>query len=114
MDAAPAGAPARSCFFVPGGRPERFDKAWASDADEIIIDLEDAVAPNSKVQARHCVADWLDRRRRVWLRVNAVDSAWFDDDRRWCMDAGGGKQDRVPPICPTSPACMPHKKTAPD
>ena len=61
MDAAPAGALARSYLFVPGDRPKRFDKAWASDADEIIIDLEDAVAPDSKVQARHHVADWVDR-----------------------------------------------------
>ena len=88
MDAASAGALARSYLFVPGDRPERFDKAWASDADEIIIDLEDAVAPASKAQARHSVADWLDPHRRVWLRVNAVDSAWFDDDLRLACEPG--------------------------
>ena len=88
MDAAPAGALARRYLFVPGERPERFDKAWESDADEIIIDLEDAVAPNTKVQAQHWVADWLDRRRRVWLRANAVDSAWFDDDLRLACEPG--------------------------
>ena len=42
MNAAPAPA-SRSYLFVPGDRPERFDKAWASAADEVIVDLEDAV-----------------------------------------------------------------------
>ena len=88
MDAAPSGALARSYLFVPGDRPERFDKAWASDADEIIIDLEDAVAPAGKEQARHSVAGWLDPRRTVWLRVNAVDSAWFEDDLRLACEPG--------------------------
>ena len=88
MDAAPSGALARSYLFVPGDRPERFDKAWASDADEIIIDLEDAVAPAGKEQARHSVAGWLDPRRPVWLRVNAVDSAWFEDDLRLACEPG--------------------------
>ena len=88
MDAAPAGALARSYLFVPGDRPERFDKAWASNADEIIIDLEDAVAPVGKGQARHRVAGWLDPRRPVWLLVNAVYSAWFDDDLRLACEPG--------------------------
>ena len=39
-------------LFVPGDRPERFSKAFASGADQIIIDLEDAVRPESKPQAR--------------------------------------------------------------
>ena len=34
--------------YCPGDRPERFDKAWATDADEIIIDLEDSVARDRK------------------------------------------------------------------
>ena len=38
----------RSLLFVPGDRPERFDKAAASGADAIILDLEDAVAPARK------------------------------------------------------------------
>ena len=88
MDAAPSGALARSYLFVPGDRPERFDKAWASDADEIIIDLEDAVAPAGKEQARHSVAGWLDPRRPVGRRVNAVDSAWFEDDLRLACEPG--------------------------
>ena len=49
----------RSVLFVPGVRPERFDKALASGADAVIIDLEDAVAPGEKDVARAAVVAWL-------------------------------------------------------
>ena len=75
-------ATSRSYLFVPGDRPERFDKAWASTADEVIFDLEDAVAPAHKARARDAIAGWLDGARPVWLRVNAVDTEWFADDLR--------------------------------
>lgn len=78
MDLPPA-AP-RSYLFVPGDRPERFDKAWASDADAVILDLEDAVAPQRKVLARDAVAGWLSPRRPAWVRLNAAGTPWFDDD----------------------------------
>jgi hypothetical protein len=42
---------ARSFLFVPGDRPERFEKAWKTAADVIILDLEDAV-PSRKDEAR--------------------------------------------------------------
>lgn len=42
----------RSLLFVPGARPDRFDKAAASGADAVCIDLEDAVAPHLKSEAR--------------------------------------------------------------
>ena len=38
----------RSLLFVPGGRPDRMDKAFGSGADALILDLEDAVAPSKK------------------------------------------------------------------
>ena len=44
--------PARSLLFVPGNRPDRFEKALASGADMVAVDLEDAVAPPEKQQAR--------------------------------------------------------------
>jgi citrate lyase beta subunit len=46
---------ARSLLFVPGDRPERFSKALASGADAVIMDLEDAVAPEAKGAARAAV-----------------------------------------------------------
>lgn len=49
----------RSLLFVPGARPDRFSKAAASGADTIIIDLEDAVLPDAKAQARRDTINWL-------------------------------------------------------
>jgi citrate lyase subunit beta/citryl-CoA lyase len=72
---------ARSYLFVPADRPERFAKAQASGADAVIIDLEDAVAPNAKVAAREALANWLDAGNRpVVVRINGVDTEWFADD----------------------------------
>jgi len=69
----------RSLLFVPGDRPERFSKAAVSGADGIILDLEDAVAPAKKVQARHHVDAWLADQTSI-LRINAADTEWFDGD----------------------------------
>ena len=77
---APLTTPPRSYLFAPGDRPERFDKAWDSPADALILDLEDAVTPERKALARQAVADWLKPGRPVWVRCNAVDTAWFADD----------------------------------
>jgi citrate lyase subunit beta/citryl-CoA lyase len=70
----------RSFLFVPGDRAERFDKAVASGADAVIVDLEDAVAPQSKATARAALADWLAPHRAVLIRVNAPGTPWFDAD----------------------------------
>lgn len=53
---------ARSFLFVPGDRPERFVKAAASGAHATIIDLEDAVAPEAKMKARHHAKKFLIKR----------------------------------------------------
>ncbi|TMR27168.1 aldolase/citrate lyase family protein, partial [Nonomuraea zeae] len=50
-------------LYVPGDRPERFGKAVASGADVVIIDLEDAVAPVRKDEARANAAAYLRARR---------------------------------------------------
>lgn len=73
-------ASARSWLFVPGNRPERFEKARAAGADAVIVDLEDAVPPDGKPAARDAVVAQLDAARPVWVRVNAADTAWFADD----------------------------------
>lgn len=72
--------PPRSYLFVPGDRPERFAKAWDSNADAVILDLEDAVAPQDKDAARAAVAAWLSAERPVWVRINACDTAAFEGD----------------------------------
>ncbi|WP_341917503.1 CoA ester lyase [Polaromonas sp. YR568] len=76
---------ARSFLFVPATRPERFAKALASGADAVIIDLEDAVAPGEKTQARQLLAQaWPGlsgaERARVLVRVNAGNTVWHGDD----------------------------------
>jgi citrate lyase subunit beta/citryl-CoA lyase len=81
--------PARSLLFVPGDRPERFDKAVASGAHEVILDLEDAVAPAAKPQARESVASWLASGRNALVRINAADTAWYEDDLRMIQHAAG-------------------------
>ncbi|MDR6787910.1 citrate lyase subunit beta/citryl-CoA lyase [Sphingomonas sp. BE138] len=73
----------RSLLFVPGDRPERFDKAAASGADALILDLEDAVAPSGKATARAAVAERLRDARgaaAVFVRVNPLDTALCDED----------------------------------
>jgi len=72
----------RSLLFVPGDRPDRFEKAASSGAHEIAIDLEDAVAPAAKEQARKATAAWLGQGQPAGVRINAADTAWFDDDLR--------------------------------
>ena len=76
---------ARSYLFVPADRAERFDKALASAADRVVIDLEDAVAPEHKALGRAAFAARLARataaeRARLVVRINDEHSAWFDDD----------------------------------
>lgn len=73
----------RSLLFVPGDRPERMKKALQGDADALIIDLEDAVALQSKRVAREMTAAFLrsaHRRAKLFVRVNPLDSGLLDDD----------------------------------
>lgn len=63
---------ARSYLYVPGDRPDRIATADGRDADALILDLEDAVAPASKDDARATVASSItDLSTEVWVRVNA-------------------------------------------
>lgn len=71
-----------TALYVPGDRPDRFDKAVASGADVVIFDLEDSVAAGHKAAARTHVAHWLAGRDTadVQVRVNAAGSGWLADD----------------------------------
>ena len=62
----------RTTLYVPGDRPDRFDKALKSGADAIICDLEDAVAEAAKFTAREAVGQWLRANSGVpaWVRIN--------------------------------------------
>ena len=83
----------RTYLFVPGTRPERFDKALASGADAVVLDLEDAVAIDDKAQARESISAWLfaaapAARARVVVRINDAGSSWFKQDLRSLLLAG--------------------------
>ncbi len=69
----------RSYLFVPGNRPERFNAASRAGADVVLIDLEDAVAPVNKADARSAAAEWLGR-QPAYLRINGADTEWFVAD----------------------------------
>ncbi|MDP2451315.1 CoA ester lyase [Polaromonas sp.] len=78
----------RAYLFVPADRPERFAKARASGADAVIVDLEDAVAPDAKVRARDALAALLDEAAPLVVRINAAGTPWFDDDLELCRHPG--------------------------
>jgi (S)-citramalyl-CoA lyase len=69
---------ARSWLFTPANRPDRFAKAAAADADVVILDLEDAVAPKNKAQARRDALDYLANNPSDGvlhaLRINGLDT----------------------------------------
>jgi citrate lyase beta subunit len=76
--------PRRCLLFVPGARAERFAKAVASGADQVCIDLEDAVAPADKASAREAAYDFLSSAQpasvEVGVRINAIDSTLGVED----------------------------------
>lgn len=72
---------ATTALFVPGNRPERFAKAAASGADVVIVDLEDAVAPQAKADARASLVRALrSGELAAVVRVNASSSDYFAQD----------------------------------
>jgi citrate lyase subunit beta/citryl-CoA lyase len=76
---------ARSYLFAPGDNDRLLQKVFATDADAVVLDLEDAVAPGRKADARRLVAATLARRGRiprpqVFVRINAVDTGLWADD----------------------------------
>ncbi|MDI2125071.1 HpcH/HpaI aldolase/citrate lyase family protein [Yinghuangia seranimata] len=87
-------AAARSLLFVPGDRPDRFDKAASSGADLVVVDLEDAVAAADKDAARDHAAAWLAHGNRAIVRINAPGTPWSDADL--AMAAGYGCPVMVP------------------
>jgi len=72
----------RSYLFVPGDRPERFDKALAAGADVTVLDLEDAVKPEQRDAARRAIRDWLSAGGRAAVRVNGIGTEWHAEDAK--------------------------------
>lgn len=92
---------ARSLLFVPGDRPDRFAKAAGFGADQrsrrsgkhgadlVVCDLEDAVAPDRRPEARTAVTTWLRGGGRAVVRCNAVGTGDYPDDLGALTGAGG-------------------------
>lgn len=71
--------PLTALLFVPGNRPERFEKAAAAGADAVIIDLEDAVPAAAKGEARDALRSGFSI-GPTFVRINGEDTAWHAQD----------------------------------
>ena len=84
--------PRRSVLYMPGANARALEKAETLPADALILDLEDAVAPDAKAEARDrvCEAASSDRygNREVTIRANGIGTPWHDDDLRAIAQAG--------------------------
>lgn len=84
--------PRRSALYVPGSNRRAIDKAVCLDADVLIFDLEDSIAPSEKEVSRRQVTDALKDRARfgskeLVIRINGAQSPWYLDDLRSCLDS---------------------------
>lgn len=72
----------RSFLFVPANRTERYSKALNSGSDAVIIDLEDAIPTEHKLESRALLKQWLldHPTEKVMIRVNADQTEWFAED----------------------------------
>lgn len=76
--------PRRSVLYMPGSNARAIEKARTLPADGVILDLEDAVAPDAKADARRRVAEAAKAggfgAREVFIRVNGIDTPWHAED----------------------------------
>src|SRR5581483_158852 len=76
--------PRRSVLYMPGSNARALEKARELPVDAVILDLEDAVAPDVKAKARELITQTLERggfgNREVLVRINGLDTAWGLDD----------------------------------
>ncbi|MCB1615852.1 MAG: CoA ester lyase [Pseudomonadales bacterium] len=84
--------PRRSALYIPGSNKRALEKAVSLAADVVILDLEDAVSPDNKIQARAQLLDTLGRQdfgeREVVVRINGLDTDWGVADLAAFHDAG--------------------------
>jgi malyl-CoA/(S)-citramalyl-CoA lyase len=91
----------RSVLAVPGSNPRMIERAAASDADSVFLDLEDAVAPSDKVKARGNVIkalteiDWRARGKTICVRINGIDTPFMYRDLIEVMEQAGGRLDTI-------------------
>ena len=84
--------PRRSILYMPGSNARAIEKAKTLPADGVILDLEDAVAPEAKADARRQVAEAVKAggfgKREVFIRVNGIETEWHADDMHAAAHAG--------------------------
>ena len=84
--------PRRSMLYMPGSNPRALDKARALPADSLILDMEDAVAPEAKQLAREQITGALEQggygHRELMVRINALSTEWGLDDISAISGAG--------------------------
>ncbi|TYC52580.1 CoA ester lyase [Rhodobacterales bacterium] len=84
--------PRRSALYMPGSNARALEKARTLDVDCLLLDLEDAVAPDAKDMARSQVADAVTAggygKREVVIRINGMDTPWADDDLKAAVQCG--------------------------
>ena len=91
----------RSTLAVPGSNPGMFPKALESEADVVFLDLEDAVAPADKEQARRNVIqgllnlDWRGHGKTVSVRINGIDTHYMYRDVVDVVEQAGHRLDTV-------------------
>jgi citrate lyase subunit beta/citryl-CoA lyase len=91
----------RSTLAVPGSNPGMFRKALESEADVVFLDLEDAVAPGDKEQARRNVIqalldlDWRGHGKTVSVRINGIDTHYMYRDVVDVVEQAGHRLDTV-------------------
>ena len=81
---------ARSWLLVNGAQYDRFAPAARSRADIVVLDIEDAVAPQGKVAARENVVRWLAGGHSDWVRVNGFGTQFWADDLDMLSDTSVG------------------------
>ena len=91
----------RSELAVPGSSPKMFEKALNSNADYIFLDLEDAVSPNDKIDARKNVItaikeiDWKNKGKTISIRINGLDTHYMYRDVIEIIEEVGDKVDTL-------------------
>jgi len=91
----------RSELAVPGSNPGMFEKAANSAADFVFLDLEDAVSPGDKIQARKNIIqalhdiDWRSKGKSISVRINSIDTHYMYRDLIDLVEQAGGRLDTI-------------------
>ncbi|WP_271438979.1 HpcH/HpaI aldolase/citrate lyase family protein [Pontixanthobacter luteolus] len=83
----------RSWLFAPGDSERKMQKASDSEADIVLLDLEDSVMPENKPEARRLVSAFIaarSDRHRIWVRINPITSEFAEDDLAAIMPSAPG------------------------